>query len=163
MHTKSKGAALVTSLVLLAALTIVGISAMSATTAQLQVVGNDEAMMDAHERAQSVVDAVLEQNGPFIIQGDAGYTVCNANVSGCSQNTIALTDTIFTESTSIQAKVVLINTNSPMSRGAESSSKTFQSALFTVTGAYDETGSNQGKAEIVQGYSVLVPKSDQGS
>lgn len=163
MHTKSKGAALVTSLVLLAALTIVSIAAMSSTTAQLQIVGNDEAMMDAHERAQSVVDAVMEQNGPFVIQGDAGYTVCNANVSGCNQSTITLTDSIFTTSNSIKAKVELANTNYAMPRVAESSSKYFQSTLFEVTGSYDETSSDQGKAEITQGYVVLVPKSGQGS
>ncbi len=161
MHSNNKGAALVTSLVLLAALTIVSIAAMSSTTSQLQVVGNDEAMMDAHERAQSVVDAVMEQNGPFVIQGNAGYTVCNANVSGCNLNTITLTDSIFTSSTSIQAKVELANTNYTMPRVAESSSKYFQSTLFEVSGAYDETSNNQGKAEIVQGYVVLVPKSGQ--
>lgn len=159
---KQRGATLVTSLVMLVALTIISVAAMSSTTSQLQIATNDEQMITAYEQAQSVVDAVMEQNGPFVILGDSGYTTCNTNVTGCDNYAITLSEPIFS-STNTQAKVELVNANYQMPRVAESSSKYFQSTLFSVTGTYDETSSDQGKAEVVQGYVVLVPKAAQGN
>lgn len=161
MNSKTKGAALVTSLVLLAALTIVSISAMTSTTAQLQVVGNDELTMDAYEQAQSVVDAIIDQNGPFVLQGTNGYTVCY-NITGCDNSTsITLSDSIFSGS-AVQAKVTLINSNATNLRTANASSAAnTMSVLYTVTGSYDNTGQEQGKAEITQGYMLTIPKSAQ--
>lgn len=161
MKSNNKGAALITSLVMLMALTVISIAAMSSSTVQLQVAGNDESTLDAFERAQSVVDAVMDQNGPFILQGSSGYTTCY-NISGCNNTTaITLSNSIFSGS-GVQAKVTLISSSTANLRTTNASSASgTTSILYSVTGYYDDTGAGQGKAEVTQGYVLQVPKSDQ--
>ncbi len=158
----SKGAALITSLVMLMALTVVSIAAMSSTTAQLQMAGNDHDTADAYGRAQSVVDAVLELPTAFVVQGDAGYTVCNSGVAGCDANSIIFSDALLTGS-NVQAKVELLSANYVASRASGDSASKTTPVLFSVTGSYDDTGNDRGKAEAVQGLVVIIPKADQGS
>lgn len=161
MLPNNKGAALVTSLVMLMALTVISIAAMSSSTVQLQVVGNDESNLDAFERAQSVVDAVIDQSGPFVAQGTSGYTTCY-NITGCSNSTPIAFSNSFFSGTEVQAKVTLVSTNSANLRTANASSASgTMSILYTVTGYYDDTGAGQGKAEVTQGYVLQIPKSEQ--
>ena len=163
---KTKGAALVTSLVLLMALTMVSLSAIQSTSVQMQISGNDEATIEADQYAQSVVDAVIENGSNFVVGAGNGYTICAAAETGCSQATIALTDPMFTSTSvgvsatnGVQAKVELLKTAAAPRMGAGASSATaFQGAYFTVTGRYDKTTDNRGKSNVVQGFVMLIPK-----
>lgn len=162
---QSNGAALVTALVLMVSLTMFALASMRGSTTQLTLSGNDEASVEAAERAQSIVDAVVDETSNFVVAGDEGYSVCTSNVSGCDKNTISLSGAPFSssESDAVKARVVRLAPESvSLPRGvAETSGDKFDSALFSIRGEFDESGLNRGKATVVQGYLMLVPKAGQ--
>ena len=158
-----QGAALITALILMMALTLYALASMSTTTTQLTISGNDESTVEAYERAQSIVDAVVEVDTNFKVTGGSGYSICTSNISGCDLTTITLSGIIFDISgTRDKAKIErLVPENIPMPRAAESSGDKFETALFSVTGSYDNVANGTGKAEVVQGYLLLIPKTSQ--
>lgn len=157
--TTNKGTALITSLVLLMALTMVSLSAVQSTSVQLQISGNDEATVEAYQYAQSVVDAVIEQPSNFVVGTGAGFTLCAVAESGCDQVSIPLTSTMFSSVTGLQAKVEHLKTSAAPRMGANASSATaFDGAYFTIAGRYNETANNRGLSNVVQGFVMLIPK-----
>lgn len=153
------GTALITALVLLVALTMVALSSMQSTSVQLQISGNDEASVEAYEYAQSVIDAVVENSTNFVVGSDTGYTVCMVAETGCDATTINLTESMFSGK-NLQSKVSLLKIGqSPRLVNGNSMSQT-NGAYFSISGKYDMTApanGNRGKAEIVQGYVMIIP------
>lgn len=162
----SHGAALVTSLVMLMALTMVSLSAIQTTAIQVQISGNDEATLEADQYAQSVVDAVIEKSTNFVVGSKNGYTVCAINDIGCDATTISLTDPMFVDpnvtvnpSNGVQARVELLKTSAAPRLSTHASSATaFNGAYFTITGSYNRTKENRGKSNVVQGFVMIFPK-----
>lgn len=156
---KQSGTALITALVLLVALTMVALSSMQATSVQVQISGNDEASVEAYEYAQSVIDAVVETSTNFVVGADAGYTNCMVAETGCDATTLNLTQSMFSGK-NLQAKVELLKIGqSPRLVNGNSMSQT-NGAYFSISGKYDMTApadGNRGKAEIVQGYVMIIP------
>jgi len=163
---KNKGAALVTSLVLLLALTMVSLSAIQTSSVQVQISGNDAATLEADQYAQSVVDAVIEDPTNFVVGASSGFTVCAATASDCNQVSIPLKDTMFTslqggvnDTTGVQAKVKLVKTGTAPRLGAKASSATaFSGAYFAINGSYNETSNDGGRSRVVQGFVMIYPK-----
>jgi len=161
--TRQKGAALVTSLVMLMALTMISLAAMQTTAVQIQISGNDEATIEADQYAQSVVDAVIETSTNFVIGTTNGYTVCAAAETGCSAVNVKLNDPMFSSiinaTTGVQAKVELLKTGTaPRMAKYASSAANFSGAYFKITGRYNEIATNQGKSDVVQGFVMVYPK-----
>jgi len=161
----NKGAALVTSLILLLALTMVALSAIQTSAVQVQISGNDEDTLTANQYAQSVVDAVIETPVSFIVGASDGYTVCAAAATGCDKVAVTLpTNSMFTkvgvnDTTGVQAKVKLLKTGTAPRLGTNASSAAaFSGAYFTITGSYNETSNNGGKSSVVQGFVMVYPK-----
>jgi len=163
----NKGAALVTSLILMLALTMVALSAIQTSAVQVQISGNDEDTLTANQYAQSVVDAVIETPVNFIVGASDGYTVCAATATGCDKVAVTLpTNSMFTkvnggvnDTTGVQAKVKLLKTGTAPRLGANASSAAaFSGAYFTITGSYNETSNNGGKSSVVQGFVMVYPK-----
>lgn len=154
----NSGTALVTALVLLVALTIVSLSGMQATSMQIQISGNDEAAVEAYQYAQSVVDAVIEDNGNFVVGASDGYTLCASSEAGCDSVSITLGNSMFS-GLGLQAKVELLKlSGAPRLSSNASSAAAFDGAYFKISGRYDETSNNRGKANVVQGYLMIIPK-----
>lgn len=162
----NQGAALVTSLVLLLALTMVALSAIQTTAVQVQISGNDEATMEADQYAQSVIDAVIENSTNFVVAGANGYTVCAAQESVCNAVNIPLSDPMFNTTNvkvdaanGVQARVELVKTAiAPRLSSHASSATAFNGAYFAITGSYDRTQEYRGKANVVQGFVMIYPK-----
>ncbi len=164
---KHKGAALVTSLVLLLALTMISLSAIQTSAIQVQISGNDGSTLEANQYAQSVIDAVIETPTNFVVGASNGYTVCAATASGCDQVSIPLKDySMFTsikggisDTTGVQAKVKLVKTGTAPRLGAKASSATaFSGAYFAINGSYNETSNDGGRSSVVQGFVMIYPK-----
>jgi len=157
MYTKKEhGTALITALVLLVALTMVSLAGMQSTSIQLLISGNDETTVEAYEYAQSIIDAVTENANNFMMGTNPGFTACLNTEPGCNNDSINLVETMF-NGIDIQAKVVFLKSGpAPRKKNASSLSQT-NGAYFDITGQYDETANNRGKADIVQGYVLTIP------
>jgi len=160
-HKQMSGTALVTALVLLVALTIVSLSGMQATSVQLQISGNDEATVEAYQIAQSAVDAVLEDTPGNLAVGNENIKVCAVPGPDCDQVALTLNGTMF-GSEGIQAKVELLNSNVKLRTGKGGNSvKQFKYAAFKISGQYDATSNNRGRATVVQGFYRLIKDGPQ--
>jgi len=152
----NKGTALITALVLLVALTMIALSGVRSTSVQLLISGNDETTVEAYEFAQSVVDAVIENSTNFAMGTSPGFTSCLNNAAGCNNEAIDFTEAMFA-GVNIQAKVVFLKSGpAPRKQNASSLAQT-NGAYFDITGQYDETTNNRGKADIVQGFVLTIP------
>jgi len=164
--THNKGAALITSLVLMVALTMISLAAIQTTAMQVQISGNDEAIFEADQYAQSVVDAVIETSTNFVIGTTNGYTVCAASETGCDKVSLTLNDPMFSSvngginaTTGVQAKVELLKTGTaPRMAKYASSAANFAGAYFKITGIYNELAKNRGKSNVAQGFVMVYPK-----
>ena len=157
---KNQGTALITSLVLLLALTVVALAAMHTTTAQLLISSNDEATVSAHEYAQSVIDEIIETPSNFVVGAANGYTLCTTGESGCDATSMTLSSSMFSTpvvGTGVKARVELLKVGTAPRLHSGNSAAVTQGAYFSITGKYDETSSGKGKANIVQGYVILLP------
>lgn len=166
---KSKGAALVTSLILLMALTMVSLAAIQTTAVQVQISSNDQLTIEADQYAQSVIDNVIENSANFPVSNTSNYTICAVTGSGCNATGVTLSDPMFSTSAvginptdGVQAKVQYLKTGTTprMAASAASSANSFKSAYFSITGSYDKTGTggNGGKSTIVQGFIFSYPQ-----
>lgn len=155
-----QGTALITSLVLLLAMTIVALAGIHTTTAQLLISGNDEATIEAHEYAQSVIDELIETPSVFDVGTSDGYTVCTGGESSCNDTSLTLSSSMFSGpvvGTGITARIELLKVATAPRLYSGNSASVTQGAYFSITGKYDETGSGKGKASVVQGYVILLP------
>lgn len=163
-QTKNHGAALVTSLILLMALTLVSLSAVQSTAVQVQISGNDQDTVTADQYAQSVVDAVIEHSTNFVVGASPGYTVCAITDNNCNQYVNSLTDPMFNSggvsvnpNNGVQARVTLVKTGTaPRLATRASSAAQFEGAYFKITGSYNEP--KKAKADVVQGFVLVVRK-----
>lgn len=175
MPQRNTGAALITSLVLLMALTMVALSAVQSTAVQVLISGNDENTLQAKQYAQSVVDTVMQNDtNNFVIGAKDGYTVCAVSdpSTTCDQTNLAIPGTMFgnigiSATNGVQARVKFLkNGTAPrLNVNQASSASAFRGAYVAVTGSYDVSPNNStsvkpdGKATVVQGYVLILPKS----
>ena len=152
---KQGGTALITALVLMVALTMVALAGIQSSSVQLQISGNDEETVHAYEYAQSVVDAVLEDNDNFPVGSSDGYTICMSSEAGCNATSITLSESMFS-GVNLQAKVTLVKVGSAPRMVNASDLENTTAAYFDIKGRYDETGNRGGKANVVQGLVKVI-------
>jgi Tfp pilus assembly protein PilX len=164
---RQNGAALIVALLFLLIITLISMSNMRTSTLELQMSGSHQLQMEAVERAQSIVDGTIDQTGNFVVIGGAGYTNCTANLpaADCNEQSLTLPSAdpfASAVSDGITAKVVRLSPDVIRPpRGLGSSITAFDAATYAVRGNYDETSLGFGRAEVVQGYMMLVPKGVQ--
>ncbi|MGI9250465.1 MAG: PilX N-terminal domain-containing pilus assembly protein [Pseudohongiellaceae bacterium] len=158
------GSVLLITLIFLLLLTLAASAAMRTSTMELRMAGNEQTRLDALVRIQSVVDAVLSEPGNFVISGAPGFTNCNANVSGCDRQTISINASVtaaYEQSGTTLVVERLAPALTPAPPGITPNADAFLAARFQVDAEYDGTGAQGGRAGIVQGVIVLIPRDAQ--
>ncbi|KPK37480.1 MAG: hypothetical protein AMJ69_11375 [Gammaproteobacteria bacterium SG8_47] len=161
LPTYQRGTTLIVGLMILVSVTLLAVMGIQSGIVQLQLSNVEEINVDSFERAQSVVDAVIEDTSNFIVSSDTGDTNCTADhPDGCDEENVTLNGTFFANN--VAAKVERLHPDrAPMPRGTETSIDKFDAVLFGITGTYDNADSGQGKAEVAQGVLLLIPKGAQ--
>jgi len=156
MMNKNKGTALVTGLVLLLALTVIALSGIQTSSVQLLISSNDETTVASQEYAQSIIDAVIENPTNFKVGASNGYTRCTSSET-CDDNTMTLTSSMFSSIGNVDARIELLKVSATPRMANGNSASVTQGAYFSITGKYDNTSNYGGKANIVQGYVMILP------
>ena len=158
---QQRGTTLIVGLMILVSVTLLAIMGIQSGIVQLQLSNVEQVNVESFERAQSVVDAVIEDSSNFIVGSDTGDTNCTADhPDGCDEESVTLTGTVF--ESHVAAKVERLKPDrAPMPRGTETSIDKFDAVLFGITGSYDNASSGQGRAEVAQGVLMLIPKGAQ--
>jgi len=159
-----RGSVLLISLVFLIILTLGATTTMRTSTMELRMAGNEEARLITLEMTQSIIDEVVGNPDNMIVSGNVGFINCTTNVTGCNTSLVTIDTNLLSVSKAGNARVIverLAPALTPAPRGINSSADAFFAARFEVDTTYDGTSSNEGKAAIVQGVLVLVPRSAQ--
>ena len=153
----NKGTALVTGLVLLLALTVIALSGIQMSSIQLLISSNDESAVASQEFAQSIIDEIIETPSNFKVGASNGYTRCTSN-DDCDDETLTLTSTMFTSSNAdITGSIELLRVSATPRMAQGNSASITQGAYFSISGSYDNTDNYGGKANVVQGYVMVLP------
>jgi len=167
------GVALIIALVFLTLIALMSTVSMQSSRLAVYMAGNEQARLDAGQRAQSVIDAFADEADSFRVT-TMGYLRCNAGhsdsecdaganlaiansdvatlVSGATELTFS--SEFYYEATSVP--------EASLGSGNESGGA-YGAAYFDVMALYDNSDNRGGRAEISQGIGVRVPTSSQSS
>lgn len=172
MHTKNqlvgqtktgqRGAALITSLIILLAITLISVAAVRSSRLELRMANNAEVKHASFQNAQAIIDAVFDTPDNVPIVGGVGFKICTAGEAGCDLNTIAFDGGLFAgDLASLDLGVVVERVGTehmPLPRGMETSADKFSGAVYSIQARYDRADEGLGRSDVVEGMFVLVPK-----
>ncbi|MEX0618379.1 MAG: pilus assembly PilX N-terminal domain-containing protein [Pseudohongiellaceae bacterium] len=160
----SRGSVLLITLIFLVILTLAATTGMRTSIMEMRMAGNEQSRVSTLEMAQSIVDEVVGNADNIVVSGDVGFVNCTPNLTGCTATDIVIDTTLLptAEADKVEVAVVrLAPALTPAPRGISSSADAFYAARFEVDSTYDGAADNEGKAGIVQGVLVLVPRGAQ--
>ena len=160
---RQRGVALAVGLIILLLITVLGITAMRSSIFELQMARNEEARLSAFERAQSIIDAVIDR--PANLKGgEPGETNCNENVDDCDHADVAIEDDLIEppHDERTQARVTYRYCRGKVPRRLNVSEDEFDGAWFSVEGAYDASDAKLGRSALDQGVLVVIRQGPQG-
>lgn len=160
---RQEGAALFMALMFLIIITMLSLSAMRSSIMELRMAGNQEEQMYAVQRAQAAIDATVTDPANTPVIGSVDDTTCLPNATGCTRNTLDLSDT-----TNLQEDIdagyidIQVRRIRPLERAAPrtigTSASVFSYATFEVRGEYDALDAGRGSAQVYEGVMVLISK-----
>lgn len=172
---RQNGAALVLALVLLVVVTLIAVTSIRSTNQELRMSLNEETRANAFQYAQGLVDWIFATTGTTPVVGDIGNRGCVAGFvpdSGSCNRDIGILDIDDPDlqlelgrvaglcgSCDYSAEIVRIGSDeSPPPRAIGTSVDKFGAAPFQIRARYDLSEIGRGRAEVVEGALVLVPK-----
>jgi hypothetical protein len=160
--TCQRGAILVTALIFLAVITMLGVTSMRSSTIGVRMAHNEESRFTAMETAQAISEAIVSTPAAAPVIGDPGFTICTAGEMGCDLYGVPLPAGYVGNSVAaghLSARVErMAPSEKPPPRGLESSLDKFSTASFRVISTYDRGDEGLGRAQLVEGVLVLVPR-----
>lgn len=159
LHFRQRGASLITSLIMLIALTLVSLGSLGTSLMELRMANNAESGMTAFQMAQAGIDVTLATPSDyFIVDGVVGDSRC-FNASGCTK-TISTMPNPVASAHQIRITRVTNETCPPRTRNSASSCAKLHATAFVSESSYDNIAAGQGQAQLVQGYINLIPAGD---
>jgi hypothetical protein len=123
---------------------------------------NEEARFAAIQGAQAFTEAIVASPASTPVIGDAGFSICTVGEPGCDRYAIAVpAGYVATQvaAANLRARVErLTPPEKPPPRVLESSIDKFSAASFQITATFDRSDEQLGRAQLVEGLLVLVPK-----
>ncbi len=157
-----RGAALAVVLIVLLIGTLLGLGGLRSTRLDLMRSGHEQDSVVAFQAAQAGVDATLAEPNNFVVVGAAGYKNCTTGVAGCDVNDVVLPTTPFSSlGGNIDIAVTRLSPGAmPPPRSIEFSADKYAVSAFDVNSNYDDVSNGRGQENVVQGYLVLIPKTE---
>lgn len=162
---RQRGLALAVAMVFLLVMTLIGLVAMQSSTVQSILARNTQFEIEATQKAQAIIDAILANDNNFSLELRPGERNCYPdNVPG---NGIACDDSFL--KTTLENLIIPTGTYAEVRRlrpaqvpppaPAVTSMDKFTSAAFAVRGKYNRAEIGLGAADIEQGIIKIVPTS----
>lgn len=159
------GAVLAVALVFLLVITVLGVTGMRSSNVNLMMASNEQLRIEATEKTQAIIDAVISESSNLKVTGGVGYKLCGAGDTDATCNDASmivptnLTSTITGEEIDFFAeRKGPESTSAPALKESEASSAAFYKAtFFEIQANYNGTAVRRGNSEIAQGVMVLIP------
>jgi PilX N-terminal len=164
IRSRQRGVALAVSLIMLLLLTVIGVTAMRSSIFESQMARNEEARIGAFERAQSIVDSVIETPGNFL-GSEPGDTNCTDAVANCDNDLVDLDDELIEgeHDERSSAIVTYLSCRDKLPRRLNVSENAYDGAEFQIEGRYDGVAKKQGRSALAQGALIVIPQGQQGA
>ena len=155
-----RGAALFTALIILVAVTLVSLASLGTSLMELRMSANEEATMQAFEMAQAAIDDVISQGDTnFSVKGGVGDKKCTSNVPNfgteCDATAVVLDSPLQASDHFLAIERESTEVCPPRALGT--SCVKAKAVTFSVSSSYDRTLYGQGRADLEQGYMVVIP------
>lgn len=164
---RQHGVALVIALMFLLVLTLIGVAAMHSSVVEIRLARNTQFRIEAMQKAQAVIDAVLADADNFSAYLPPGEQIwypdrISGNGVSCDSNSLKSTLGSLPISTGLYAEVRRLRPAHvpPLGRSLTSMDK-FTSAAFAVRGVYDRSEDGLGAADLEQGVIKILPVSSR--
>ncbi len=163
---KQKGITLAVALMVLVGVTVVSLSMLSTSLLEMVMAGSEEARTTAFQKAQAGIDAMTVDVNNFQVSGNIGHKNCTSGFAykyggTCNATSITLPSAYDATGTEMNVKREAPLEQCPP-RGMSTSCESYNVATFSVDSRFDATQTRGGHIELVQGYLILVPKTQQG-
>jgi hypothetical protein len=156
------GAALTTALIFLAVISLLSVASIRSSTMGVRMSQNEEARFSAIQGAQAFTEAIIASPASTPVVGGAGFSNCTVGQQGCNLYGIAAPVGYVAQQVAagnLSARVErLTPPDKPPPRVLESSIDKFSAASFQITATFDRSDEGLGRAQLVEGLLVLVPK-----
>jgi|KBSSwiStaDraftv2_1062776.scaffolds.fasta_scaffold1532640_1 hypothetical protein len=156
------GAALMTVLIFLAVISLLCVTSLRSSTTDVRLARNEETRLSAIQSAQAFTEAIVSSPNSTPVIGTTGYSNCTAAITGCTAYAITVpAGYLATEVAAghLNARVERMSPpEKPPPRVLESSIDKFSVASFQVAATYDRASEELGRAQLVEGVLLLVPK-----
>jgi len=158
---RQRGGVLITAAIFLIVLGLMGLAAMQTSRLELRMSGNEELRLNAHQVAQSLIDAVVATPAMTPVIGGAGYTLCTPGGADCDRESLFMPAAEMQQEVSANhlsgRAVMTAPTNSPPPRGLGYSADKFAATAFEVSSTYDRADEGLGRSDVTQGLIILTP------
>ncbi len=154
------------SLVFLLLMTIVAISAMKTGIFELLMSSNEQARIEAFQRAQSIMDDIFSEPDNIPVTGNIGDRFCDTTATvgsnDCVKNEISIATGLAAAGNEtvdyyVQRVGPLYSPPPRLRSTAGFSASAYTSARFEIDVDYDGTQDRAGRSQLAQGVLVLLP------
>jgi hypothetical protein len=155
---KQDGAVLIIGLVFMLLITVVATSSMRSSTLNVLMSMNDQIRVEATEKAQSIIDLVIDGNKSQTFSGDLdiGEANCSANASdnACVQYSLSIYGPSVSTGDGEEISYMVKRSYNATPRLTEEEASSSNFHIFEIYGEYDGRDVREGWSRIVQGVMV---------
>lgn len=165
--TNQRGAVLLISLIFLLLLSVVAVTTMKINTLELLMSGNEQARIEAFQKAQAIVEAIDTDEANFNVLGETGYMICSGihteTGGDCVENTLSLNNAslngVLGNADYHEFDITELYTTSPPPRLLETwaTGVSGEATYWNVRGYYDDRANRQGESEVILGSMKVYP------
>lgn len=166
---RQRGVVLAVAMVVLLGVTVVSVTALSSSMLEIRMAGNTEDTARAFNVSQGALDAVISDAANFPIIGAVGYSTCTSTYASVAKpaGTCDRTDLALPASFDAAKDAARTERLDPLRscppRGMATSCENFKVASFAIEGHHDDVADGGGRANVHEGYLVLVPDLGHGN
>lgn len=161
-----QGVALAVALMILVGVTVVSLSMLASSMMELVMAGSEEARTTAFQKAEAGIDAVAADTSNFQVFGNVGHKNCTSGFASKYGGTCNATAVTLPGGYDATGSEMSVRREAPLEqcppRGMSTSCESYSVATFSMDSRFDATQTRGGRVDLIQGYLLLVPKSEQG-
>lgn len=145
---RQDGVALAAGLMILLIITVIGVVSMRSSIFEIRMARNEEARMEAFQRAESLVESIVSYDANFNAVSAGDSTCLKFGDANCTITIDADLNTAPHNTRSTGSTTFICETTAPRFLAMSEGNNVF---LFDVLATYDATSAKQGRASVALG------------
>lgn len=158
-YRNQSGSIMLVALVMLVVIGTLGLLSIKTSKLETRMAGNEQVKIAAHQSAQSLIDAILDDSSLTPVVGDIGYMSCTGGQAGCDAAVLVMPAG---HAANDVAAGSLVGTSTytavgPPPRVFNTSSESYVANHYRIRAQFDRADEGLGTSDITQGLVILTP------